>query len=297
MGGKFSGHRMGAAETSDDIAMSSHIAPLSNVAQHGNMICSATMCERLIMENDLDTPGGRLRFARERAGYSSAGAFASAISMNPTSYRAYENDQNGYAKHAPVFAQKLGISIEWLLQGGPTPSAASPTIPVDNLSPGPPPLPMISSLPKDVPVHGTAIGGNLHLDDVSKEMQVEQTVMEFADTIEFVRRPASFANNRALYGVYVAGSSMEPRHEPGDLLYVDPRRPPSIGDDVVVQLRDGNGHDGSERVVCALIKRLVRRSASGVELEQYNPPLRFAVATQHIATIHRVVRMSEVMAI
>lgn len=162
----------------------------------------------------------------------------------------------------------------------------------------PPPLyPDVQSWPKDVPVHGTALGGDLALDAVTQAMQVEQTVLEFADTIEMVRRPPSFSGNRALYAVYVAGSSMEPRYEPGDLLYVDPRRPPAIGDDVVVQLRDGNGHDGDDRVICALIKRLVRRTGAGVELEQYNPPLRFKIAGEHIAAVHRVVKLGEVVGV
>jgi SOS-response transcriptional repressor LexA len=256
------------------------------------------MCFGRDMENDLDTPGGRLRFARERAGYGSAGAFAAAIGMNPTSFRAYENNQNAYAKHAPVFAQKLGVSIEWLLRGGSVPDQSSPVkFEAPPSSPAPPAYPDIQSWSKDVPVHGTALGGDLALDAVTQAMQVEQTVLEFADTIEMVRRPPAFANNRALYAVYVAGSSMEPRYEPGDLLYVDPRRPPSIGDDVVVQLRDGNGHDGTDRVISALIKRLVRRTGAGVELEQYNPPLRFKIAGEHIAAVHRVVKLGEVVGV
>jgi hypothetical protein len=253
------------------------------------------MCFDCEMENDLDTAGGRLRFARERAGYASAGAFAAAISMNPTSFRAYENNQNAYAKHAPLFAEKLGISIEWLLKGGAVPDQSPPLVAA--VAPVPPAYPDIQSWRKDVPVHGTALGGDLALDAVTQAMQVEQTVLEFADTIEMVRRPPSFAGNRALYAVYVAGSSMEPRYEPGDLLYVDPRRPPAIGDDVVVQLRDGNGHDGDDRVISALIKRLVRRTGAGVELEQYNPPLRFKIAGEHIAAVHRVVKLGEVVGV
>jgi phage repressor protein C with HTH and peptisase S24 domain len=160
----------------------------------------------------------------------------------------------------------------------------------------PPPINAVA-LPKDVPVHGTALGGDLAIDGITHDMKVEQTVLEISDVIEMVRRPPSFAGNRSLYAVYVAGSSMEPRYEPGDLLYVDPRRPPSIGDDVIVQLRDGNGHDGEDRVICALIKRLVRRSTAGVELEQYNPPLRFTIAVHHVAAVHRVVKMGEVLGV
>lgn len=71
------------------------------------------------MDSDqLDTPGKRLRWAREQAGFASAKDFSSRYGENPTSYRAYENDQNGYAKKAYDFADRLGVSAKWLLHGG-----------------------------------------------------------------------------------------------------------------------------------------------------------------------------------
>lgn len=149
--------------------------------------------------------------------------------------------------------------------------------------------PQFNAWAKDTPVLGTASGGGMTIDGVV----VEQTVLETFDVVDMVRRPPSQRGNAKLYALYVVGSSMEPRHEPGDLVYVDPRRAPMIGDDVVVQLRDGNGHDGDERIVTALIKRLVRRTADGVELEQYNPRMKFIIDKKHIAALHRVVRITE----
>jgi phage repressor protein C with HTH and peptisase S24 domain len=64
---------------------------------------------------------------------------------------------------------------------------------------------------------------------------------------------------------------------------------------VVVQLRNGSGHDGAEVVVCAVIKRLVRRSSGSIELEQYNPAARFQLPLEKVAAIHRVVRLNEIM--
>ena len=171
----------------------------------------------------------------------------------------------------------------------PPPPPAFDRLPRDNLVNFAGEPPAFQLWLKDIPVWGTAIGGHLTINGV----RVEQTSLEAFDIVEMVRRPPSQAGNAKLYALYVAGSSMEPRHEPGDLVYVDPRRSPQIGDDVVVQLRDGNGHDGDERVTCALIKRLVRRTADGVELEQYNPPARFVVEKKHISAMHRVVRLSE----
>jgi transcriptional regulator with XRE-family HTH domain len=72
-----------------------------------------------------DGAGDRLKAARVEAGYAEASDFAKRVHINPTTYRAYENGQNGYAKHAAVFAQKLGTSVEWLLYGQNPPRSAS----------------------------------------------------------------------------------------------------------------------------------------------------------------------------
>lgn len=78
------------------------------------------------MSDDLDSPHERLTWARERAGYATAAAFSAAVGVNPTTYRAYENGQNGFAKLAGRFAKKLGVSAEWLLEGGPKPMGPTP---------------------------------------------------------------------------------------------------------------------------------------------------------------------------
>lgn len=90
------------------------------------MICSATTCELVDMAEIPDSPHERLTWARERAGYRDKAHFAKVAGVNPTTYRAYENGQNGYAKLAATFAKKLGVTAEWLLEGGPLPSSEPP---------------------------------------------------------------------------------------------------------------------------------------------------------------------------
>lgn len=77
-------------------------------------------------EPDLDSAHGRLGWARARAGYGDKAEFAKAVGVNPTTYRAYENGQNGFAKLAPLFARKLGVAAEWLLDGGEEPAGPIP---------------------------------------------------------------------------------------------------------------------------------------------------------------------------
>ena len=252
------------------------------------------------MDFDADTPGGRLRFAREQAGYASAQTFAAAIGMKPVTYRAYENNQNGYAEKALDFARTLGTTAEWLLRGGPPPERKPvpvlPAIAESNLDWQGAPEPISTrAWPRDVPVLGTATGAALVRQEAEGQIEIEQTILELTETIGTVARPPAFAANRNLYALYIRGYSMEPRYEEGELIYVDPRRPPSIGDHVVVQLRDGNGHDGEDRVVMAVIKRLVRRTASGIELEQYNPRMTFRLPIEAIAHVHRVVPLGEIV--
>lgn len=83
------------------------------------MICS--VAPRYVLrvdEIDLDSVGGRLKHARIQAGYVEAKDFAKRVGIHPTTYRAYENNQNGYAKLAHTFSEALGVPAKWLMQGG-----------------------------------------------------------------------------------------------------------------------------------------------------------------------------------
>jgi transcriptional regulator with XRE-family HTH domain len=149
---------------------------------------------------------------------------------------------------------------------------------------------------RDLPVRGAVLGADLEV-PANGEGQVHIERLEFStsETIDYVKRPAGLAANREAYALYVQGSSMEPRHEQGDLVYVDPRRPPSPGDDVVVQLCGLEGDD--QTVVSAMIKRLNKRTSAFVELEQYNPPLRFRLPVSQVHALHRVVRLAELLGV
>lgn len=60
---------------------------------------------------------GRLKDARERAGYKKASDFAKAMKINPVTYRAYEAGQNRFDKLLHQFAGRLGVSARWLAEG------------------------------------------------------------------------------------------------------------------------------------------------------------------------------------
>ena len=141
---------------------------------------------------------------------------------------------------------------------------------------------------RDVPIYGTALGA----DEVVDGEAVEQTELNRAEVIGYRRRPVLLDGRADIYALYVQGSSMAPRHRDGAILFVEERRRPSVGDDAVVYLRVPDEHDG-ERPSCVLVKTVVRKSASYVELEQYNPPLTFRIPMERVARMDRVITLDE----
>lgn len=134
-----------------------------------------------------------------------------------------------------------------------------------------------------LPLVGSAFGGEYgDLDE-----HVELTCLSMGEVLDYLVRPASLANDVKAYALTIVGESMRPRFRPGERVGVSPKAPVSIGDDVIVQLRGPDGNDG-ESVKTVLIKELVRRTASHVELRQYNPDMTFRVETKRIAAMHLV---------
>lgn len=126
------GNLVRPSERVNEIAVGLHSRPLSFVAIESNMFCSAltaTSCSVRDDQPDITSPSGRLKWARIRAGFESAAAFAERCRMKAGTYRKYEDGDLAYAKHAPEFARKLGITTDWLLRGGPIPAPGNATEP------------------------------------------------------------------------------------------------------------------------------------------------------------------------
>lgn len=109
------------------------------------------------------------------------------------------------------------------------------------------------------------------------------------ETVQFINRPANLIGVPGAYGVYVRGTSMIPRYEPGEIAHIHPGKPVQPGCYVLVQRR--NPQDESQPL--AVIKRLVRRTASKVTLAQLEPAKEFDVPAAQIVSIHRIVGSSE----
>lgn len=146
----------------------------------------------------------------------------------------------------------------------------------------------------DLPILGTALGA----DRVDDQASIEQTYLYSDEVVGYAKRPVLLDGRADAYGIYVQGSSMDPVFEDGSLILVEGKRPPRIGDNVVVYLRKrGAGQDGDdgESARTVLVKRLVRRNASTVELEQHNPKLTFSVTMADVLKIHRVMTLADLL--
>lgn len=141
---------------------------------------------------------------------------------------------------------------------------------------------------RDVPIFGTALGA----DEIVNGEAVEQTELNRGEVIGYRRRPVLLDGRVDVYSLYVQGSSMYPRFRDGSALFVEERRRPSVGDDAVVYLRVPDEHDG-ERPSSVLVKTLIKKSASYIELEQYNPPLIFRIEMSRVARMDRVLTIDD----
>jgi phage repressor protein C with HTH and peptisase S24 domain len=137
-----------------------------------------------------------------------------------------------------------------------------------------PPMPL-----KDVPVRGTVAGG-----DYSKG-----AFQLTPDAVDYVRRPPGLVDAKEIYALYVEGSSMVPRFEPGELIYVNPNRPVRPGDYVVIQ------EPVDEDTIHGFVKQFVKRSGEWVVVRQLNPEGEMRFKTQ--IKLHRVLTTADLMGV
>ena len=136
---------------------------------------------------------------------------------------------------------------------------------------------------KGVPVYGTAECG-------PGKFSID---MNNGDEIDWVRKPPALLSKKGIYAIYAEGTSMEPRIEAGELLYVDPHRKPEPGRDCVIQLRQRteNGHP------IYMLKRLIRRGPTKWTFKQLNPEKDIILEIREFDAVHLVLKMHEILGI
>jgi phage repressor protein C with HTH and peptisase S24 domain len=243
------------------------------------------------------TASHRLRHAMQLRGVASGAELARLTHQNEVTVRSHVNGTRDVSKRAAEgYSRVLAIDPAWLLYGhGPAPSPGgmspggnhAPSSQHEDIDDPSNIRPFLSETPdfrflsKDVPVLGHAECGS------------DGVFTMNGDEIDRVRRPPGQMNRKGIYCIYASGSSMEPVYEAGDLVYVDPHRPPTAGRDVVIQLA-AKTPGGDERY---FLKRLVRRSGSKWRLKQFNPEKEFVLDDKEIRAVHLVLKNNELMGI
>ncbi len=133
-----------------------------------------------------------------------------------------------------------------------------------------------------LPVIATAIGGAWR----DADPEIELMHLSPARVVNRVARPASLASDSGAYAITIVGDSMWPRFRPGRHVAVSPTAPIAVGDDVLVKLNNNAAEEGT---IAVLVKELVRRAGTRVELRQYNPPVTFQVDAAEIAGMEKVI--------
>lgn len=204
--------------------------------------------------------------------------------------------QRGVSK---TFADKLAVAldvpVEALYAPVGTPLAGTGRIarqpvapfitapPNARFAPDAPEYPAAGLMPRDVPVFGTAQGG----EDGAFELN------SIGGPIDYVRRPPGLAGMRNVFAIYVEGDSMSPWREPGQFVYIHPTRPAAVGDYVVVEIPAADSADPP----LAYIKQLVKRSSDEVIVRQFNPAQILSFALLPGVRVLRVIDWHEALGI
>jgi phage repressor protein C with HTH and peptisase S24 domain len=211
----------------------------------------------------------RLKELRERAGLSMQALATRAGTSAPQINKLEKGERRLTVDWMTRLAPALGVELRDLLPDQATLPVARPSLPPGGVLPVPPPG---AFDPRDlIPVRSAARGGS------------EQEMFLADGPIDYVRRPPSLAHVRDAYSIYMVGQSMVPRFRQGQILHVNPYKPPQQGAGVVVTKRDD----------AVLIKEFVRRGPATLHLRQYNPDGPVDVPLAEIRDIHTVVGLDE----
>ena len=165
-------------------------------------------------------------------------------------------------------ARALDTTPHWLLTGDDPPAVEPPGVPVD----------LAAATGRDLPVYGLAAGSVLG------------ALTMTSDPVEYVPTPPGLARVRDAYALIVTGASMEPKYEAGDMVFLNPHRPPRRGDHVVIQ-------EAREGGIIVTIKRFERWTDGHLITTQYNPPSEVRFPRDQIMAVHRVLTTNELFGI
>lgn len=215
----------------------------------------------------------RIKLLRERAGLSQA-KFGEQFDVSREAVSQWENGGNIDPSRLVRISERYNVSLGWIAGREPLVDINSPPGSqrfVADTSQGRVSFPRethaIFPWPKDLRVLGFVKAGKVGYYPTNGE------------TLEMTERPPMLASVPDAYAVYVDDTSMVPAFKPGFVAWVHPRRPAVPGDNIIIQLTDGQ----------AFIKELVRRTEKHLICQQWNPKEEVRYETGRIKAVHLVV--------
>lgn len=129
----------------------------------------------------------------------------------------------------------------------------------------------VVGLGRKIPVFGQAVGG------------IDGEFLMNGSVLYEVMAPPNLSNVSGAYAVQVAGDSMYPRYEDGEVCFVDPKRRVKKGDYVIAQIRlEEHGP------LLAYVKKFIRHNNIELVLEQFNPPKELRFPASAVETVHYI---------
>ena len=234
----------------------------------------------------MTTLGERVKTERETRGWSQAElarrVTRAGYSITQGGIAQIERRGDTEPKSIVQLAQALGVSVTWLQSnrgdkmGRPVAGDDDSVLPMPELGkrrrpdtaglggrPGGRAAPM--------QVFSSAQGGN------------EGAMILSSEPVAWIPRDARLEGVTEAYGCFVSGDSMEPAYERGNLLLVNPTASVGPGDDCLF-LRETV--DGTRYV---LVKRLLKVSAQGWTVRQYNPAKTYTLPRKEWQKAHLVI--------
>jgi len=162
-------------------------------------------------------------------------------------------------------AGALNVSLEWLLVGDKNAGEYDSR--------------QISDRPaiKLIPIYGQAVAG------INGEFAFD------GKKLFEVPCPPQLLNVKNAYGVEVAGDTMSPRYEDGEIVYIDTLRRIKKGDYVVAKIMMRK----EDSFPTVFIKRFTRHNEKELVLTQLNPAKELVFPHQHVVSVHYIALAGE----
>ncbi|OFX00705.1 MAG: hypothetical protein A3E78_11140 [Alphaproteobacteria bacterium RIFCSPHIGHO2_12_FULL_63_12] len=200
--------------------------------------------------------GDRIKSARKALKISQE-ALAEIVGLSQSAVGNWESGINAPRRETiKDLAMALNVTPEWLEFGGAINGRGSAFEPPPNANP------VISAArPKSDDLR--PIYSSVHTVD-------GEQILAPGEVVEWRAPPQRWDSVKGLYGFYVVGDSMEPRINPGEMVWIHPHRKPGLGQEAVFIRRSDTGHNTP-----IMVKVFIKATAAFWVVRQYNPPKEF----------------------